>query len=151
MKPLVTSLSKPPVNKALSSPPSFPPSPPSSLPSLPPQTKKQYERASEDAENAQHKLEKADNDPNSTKAKIDQFTTTLRQKEQTAEECQNNYILTLDTTNDFRREHFNSKVPALFTVSGANYVCMCDDLYHTQPAFSPIWLAELITVMNPAP
>ncbi|XP_064396439.1 formin-binding protein 1-like [Halichondria panicea] len=83
--------------------------------------KKQYERASEDAENAQHKLEKADNDPNSTKAKIDQFTTTLRQKEQTAEECQNNYILTLDTTNDFRRQHFNSKVPALFTeIEGMN-------------------------------
>ncbi len=95
------------------------------------QIKKQYERASEDAENAQHKLEKADNDPNSTKAKIDQFTTTLRQKEQTAEECQNNYILTLDTTNDFRRQHFNSKVPALFTVSGSDVCCVKDDLYQT--------------------
>ena len=35
------------------------------------QTKKQYEKASEEAENAMHTLEKADNDPNSTKAKID--------------------------------------------------------------------------------
>ena len=35
------------------------------------QTKKQYEKASEDAENALHTLERADNDPNSTKAKID--------------------------------------------------------------------------------
>lgn len=81
------------------------------------QTKKHYERASEDAESAQHKLEKADNDPNSTKAKIDQLTTTLRQKEQSAEESRNNYILTLDSTNDFRHEHYNSKMPALFTVS----------------------------------
>lgn len=52
----------------------LPPPPPS--PSLPhahctPQTKKQYEKASEEAENAQHALEKADNDPNSTKAKMD--------------------------------------------------------------------------------
>ena len=35
------------------------------------QTKKAYEKASEEAENAMHTLEKADNDPNSTKAKID--------------------------------------------------------------------------------
>ncbi len=35
------------------------------------QTKKAYEKASEEAEGAMHTLEKADNDPNSTKAKID--------------------------------------------------------------------------------
>ena len=39
------------------------------------QTKKQYEKASEEAENAMHTLEKADNDPNSTKAKIDKVQT----------------------------------------------------------------------------
>ena len=38
------------------------------------QTKKQYEKASEEAENAMHTLEKADNDPNSTKAKIDKVS-----------------------------------------------------------------------------
>ena len=38
---------------------------------LSPQRKKQYERASEEAENSHHALEKADVDPNSTKAKID--------------------------------------------------------------------------------
>ena len=35
------------------------------------QTKKAYEKASEEGEAAMHTLEKADNDPNSTKAKID--------------------------------------------------------------------------------
>ena len=35
------------------------------------QTKKAYEKASEEGESAMHTLEKADNDPNSTKAKID--------------------------------------------------------------------------------
>ena len=39
------------------------------------QTKKQYEKTSEEAENAMHTLEKADNDPNSTKAKIDKVQT----------------------------------------------------------------------------
>ena len=35
------------------------------------QAKKAYEKASEEGEAAMHTLEKADNDPNSTKAKID--------------------------------------------------------------------------------
>ena len=35
------------------------------------QTKRAYEKASEEGEMALHTLEKADNDPNSTKAKID--------------------------------------------------------------------------------
>jgi len=81
-----------------------------------PQTKKQYERASEDAETALHKLEKADNDPNSTKAKIDQLTVQLRQREEAAEESRNNYILTLEHTNDFRKDHYNTKMPELFNV-----------------------------------
>ena len=41
------------------------------------QTKKQYEKTSEEAENAMHTLEKADNDPNSTKAKIDKVQATV--------------------------------------------------------------------------
>ena len=48
-------------------------------PSSPPsQAKKHYERASEEAENAQNALEKADNDPNSTKAKIDKVCILLK-------------------------------------------------------------------------
>ena len=38
------------------------------------QTKNAYEKASEEGERALHILEKADNDPNSTKAKIDKVT-----------------------------------------------------------------------------
>jgi len=61
---------------------SHPLPPPLPSPSLPhahctPQTKKQYEKASEEAENAQHALEKADNDPNSTKAKMDKVTSLI--------------------------------------------------------------------------
>lgn len=78
-------------------------------------TKKQYEKTSEEAENAMHTLEKADNDPNSTKAKIDKLTITLRQKEQTAEECRNTYILQLEKCNAFRRNHLDSDMPALFS------------------------------------
>lgn len=78
-------------------------------------TKKLYEKASEEAENAMHTLEKADNDPNSTKAKIDKLTITLRQKEQTAEECRNTYILQLEKCNAFRRNHLDSDMPALFS------------------------------------
>ena len=42
------------------------------------QTKRAYEKASEEGEAALHTLEKADNDPNSTKAKIDKVTLTCR-------------------------------------------------------------------------
>lgn len=76
--------------------------------------KKQFERASEEAENAHHALEKADVDPNSTKAKIDKLTITLRQKESTAEECRNNYILQLEATNADRRQHYMSNMPQVF-------------------------------------
>lgn len=76
--------------------------------------KKAYEKASEEGENAMHTLEKADNDPNSTKAKIDKLTTILRQKEQTAEDCRNTYILQLEKTNADRQEHFHSTMPAVF-------------------------------------
>lgn len=80
------------------------------------QSRKRYERGSEEAETAMHKLERADNDPNSTKAKIDQLTTSLRQKNQTAEDYQNNYVLQLERTNVFRNKHFNTSMPALYTV-----------------------------------
>jgi len=77
-------------------------------------TKKQYEKASEEAENAQHALEKADNDPNSTKAKMDKLTGTLRNKETIAEECRNNYILQLEQTNAKRRQHYDTDMPQVF-------------------------------------
>ena len=51
------------------------------------QTKKQYEKASEEAENAMHTLEKADNDPNSTKAKIDKV---INYSIVTYQSCDNN-------------------------------------------------------------
>lgn len=76
--------------------------------------KKHYERASEEAENAQNALEKADNDPNSTKAKIDKLTQILRAKEAAAEESKNNYILQLENTNLKRRLHYNSEMPHVF-------------------------------------
>ncbi|CAI8014107.1 Formin-binding protein 1-like, partial [Geodia barretti] len=76
--------------------------------------KKHYERASEEAENAQNALEKADNDPNSTKAKIDKLTQVLRAKEAAAEESKNNYILQLENTNLKRRLHYNSEMPQVF-------------------------------------
>ena len=45
-----------------------------------------------------------------------QLTTILRQKEQAAEESRNNYILTLEKTNADRHQHYNSTMPAVFTV-----------------------------------
>ena len=51
------------------------------------QTKKQYEKASEEAENAMHTLEKADNDPNSTKAKIDKVQTMTHPHMYTHTQC----------------------------------------------------------------
>jgi thyroid hormone receptor interactor 10 len=76
--------------------------------------KRHYERTSEEAENAMHALEKADSDPNSTKAKIDKLTQILRAKEAAAEESKNNYILQLENTNLKRRLHFNSEMPQVF-------------------------------------
>ena len=44
-----------------------------------------------------------------------QLTITLRQKEQTAEECRNTYILQLEKCNAFRRNHLDSDMPSLFS------------------------------------
>ena len=46
---------------------------------------------------------------------LGQLTITLRQKEQTAEECRNTYILQLEKCNAFRRNHLDSDMPALFS------------------------------------
>jgi len=47
-----------------------------------------------------------------------QLTTILRQKEQTAEDCRNSYILQLEKTNADRQRHFHSTMPAVFKVKG---------------------------------
>ena len=47
-----------------------------------------------------------------------QLTTTLRQKEQTAEDCRNSYILQLEKTNAERQKHYHSTMPAVFKVKG---------------------------------
>lgn len=44
-----------------------------------------------------------------------QLTVTLRQKETTAEESRNTYILQLEKCNAFRRNHLDADMPALFS------------------------------------
>jgi septal ring factor EnvC (AmiA/AmiB activator) len=74
-------------------------------------SKRIYKKASEEKEAAAHALDKADNDPQSTKAKIDKLTQISRAKDQTGEESRNNYILQLEATNQYRRQNYLELMP----------------------------------------
>eukprot|EP00731_Ephydatia_muelleri_P023768 Em0016g39a len=76
--------------------------------------KKQYEKASEEAEAATIIRDKADQDPNSTRAKMEKLTQILRSKESAQEGAKNAYILQLQDTNQKRRLHFESEMPQVF-------------------------------------
>ena len=76
--------------------------------------KKQYEKASEEAEAAGIIRDKADQDPNSTRAKMEKLTQILRGKESAQESAKNAYILQLQETNQKRRLHFESEMPQVF-------------------------------------
>ncbi|XP_019849936.1 PREDICTED: formin-binding protein 1-like isoform X2 [Amphimedon queenslandica] len=73
--------------------------------------KRIYRKASEEKEVAAHALDRADNDPQSTKAKIDKLTQISRGKDQAGEESRNNYILQLEATNQYRRQHYTQLMP----------------------------------------
>ena len=77
--------------------------------------KKNYDKACEEFEQARNLMEKAENDPNITRAKMDKFQNTTRQKEATMEESKNNYLLTLEATNKVQRDHYEKDMPAIFS------------------------------------
>ena len=57
---------------------------------------------------------------------LSQLTQMSRSKDQTAEDNRNNYILQLESTNDFRRNHYTQKMPSLMDVSTVqNIVALC--------------------------
>ena len=55
---------------------------------------------------------------NMTKAKMDKLTGILRNKNNHAEECKNNYLLFLEETNKKQDLHYTSQMPEVMTVSG---------------------------------
>ena len=54
---------------------------------------------------------------NMTKAKMDKLTGILRNKNNHAEECKNNYVLFLEETNKKQDQHYTSQMPEVMTVS----------------------------------
>ena len=61
--------------------------------------------------------DKGDKDMNMTKAKMDKLTGILRNKNNHAEECKNNYLLFLEETNKRQDHHYTSQMPEVMTVS----------------------------------
>jgi len=66
---------------------------------------------------AQLNHDKGDKDMNMTKAKMDKLTGILRNKNNHAEECKNNYLLFLEETNKKQDHHYTSQMPEVMTVS----------------------------------
>ncbi len=60
-----------------------------------------------------------------------QFQNTVRQKETACEEAKNNYWLTVENTNKVQRQHYESDMPAIFTV-GVAYASVYTCCAHTQ-------------------
>ena len=48
-----------------------------------------------------------------------QFQNIVRQKETACEEAKNNYWLTVENTNKVQRQHYETDMPAIFTVGAA--------------------------------
>jgi hypothetical protein len=79
------------------------------------QLKQKYDKSCEELDTARQQFEKADADPNMTRAKIEKFNNVVRQKETACEEAKNTYWLFLETTNSVQRKHYETDMPAVFT------------------------------------
>ncbi|XP_071948182.1 formin-binding protein 1-like isoform X2 [Antedon mediterranea] len=76
--------------------------------------KKHYEQAHKAFEQAKAAFNRADNDPNQTKAAVERLKSIMNTKNQLREDSKNDYILQLQKTNTAQKEHYFTNMPAVF-------------------------------------